>query len=113
MRGVRSAVAALLLCGCASVQTPSQPEPSAPSREVLITEPRDARARATAHTELASAYFERGNLAVALDEARTAAQADPSYAPAQNVLGLIYMELKEPAQAQAGFEQALRVDPQD
>jgi type IV pilus assembly protein PilF len=80
---------------------------------VLIGEPRDARARATAHTELASAYYERGNLGVALDEAKVATQADPSYAPAQNVLGLVYMELKEPTEAQASFERALRIDPQD
>ncbi|MBM3345543.1 MAG: type IV pilus biogenesis/stability protein PilW [Betaproteobacteria bacterium] len=72
--------------------------------------PRD---RARIHTELAGAYYERGNLAVALEELRISIAADPSYAPAYNVLALVHAELRENDQAQANFERALRLNASD
>ena len=47
--------------------------------------------------ELASGYFEQGKTTVALDEVKQALAADPSYAPAYNLRGLIYLRLGEPA----------------
>jgi len=109
----RTAIVCLLLSGCTSSEGPRSMEPTEQSGQQLLGERRDGHSRAAAHTELASAYYERGNLGVALEEARIAADADSNYAPAQNLLGLIFMELKEPAQARAAFEQALRIDPRD
>ena len=71
------------------------------------------RERAKAHTDLAGAYYQLGNLAVALEELRIAIGADPAYAQAYNVLGLVHAELRENAQATASFERALRLDPND
>ncbi len=84
-----------------------------PSEVEVIGERADPRTRARAHTELAGAYYEMGNMAVALEEVRLAVGADPNYAPAQNMAGLVYMELRDNAQAQASFDRAMRVAPGD
>ncbi len=103
------------LAGCAAnvpVDEPSQtavevqPDP-------VIAEQSTPRERAKAHTELAAAYYELGNMAVALDELRVAVSADPNYAPAYNVLGLVHMDLKENKEAQTNFERALQIAPND
>jgi type IV pilus assembly protein PilF len=103
----------LALLGCAS----DRPDPLAtPVRKPVpqpVERPFDARASAKAHTELAAGYYELGNLGVALEEARIAVQTDSAYAPAHNVMGLVYMDLRENAQAQASFERALRLDGND
>ena len=46
-------------------------------------------------------------MGVALDELRIATAADPSYAPAYSLLGLVYMELREESLAAQSFERAL------
>lgn len=103
-----------LLQGCASNGLGSDRTQSEdPDSGMLVTEPGTPRERARVHTELASAYFGRGNMAVALDEARIATRADPGYAMAYNVLGLVHMDLKETSQAQQNFERALRLSPND
>jgi type IV pilus assembly protein PilF len=79
----------------------------------IIGEVGEPRNRARIHTELASAYFERGNLGVALEELRVATAADASYAPAHSLLGLVYMELREEALAAQSLERALRLSPND
>lgn len=73
----------------------------------------DAARRAQVHTELSGAYYQRGQMAVALDEARMALKERSDYVPAINMLALIYMELRDDAQATASFEQALRLSPDD
>jgi type IV pilus assembly protein PilF len=113
MRRFGFALVFLLLAACGSTDAPRSMENPDPGNQLLLGERRDGRTRAAAHTELASAYYERGNLGVALEEAKIATDADSTYAPAQNLLGLIFMELKEPAEARASFEQALRIDPRD
>lgn len=65
------------------------------------------------HTELAAEYYHRGQFGVAIDEITEALQADVSYAPAHNVLGLIYMALHENDMAHKNFEQALTLTPND
>ncbi len=79
----------------------------------VIGEVGPARERARAHTELASAYYRRGNMGVALEEARLALAADSGYAPAYNLLGLVHMDLRENDQAQEAFERALRLNSND
>ena len=118
MSGVRRACAfALLLglAGCAGTgpagEDTYQDNPS--SEGSVISEMGSPRERARAHTELASGYFEIGNMGVALEEARIALAADGNYAPAYNVLGLVNMDLRDNIAAQANFERALRLSPND
>jgi type IV pilus assembly protein PilF len=119
IRGWLVVLAAALAAGCAATD-PSAPQ-SGPDRGVqgadpdtgIVGEMRDARTRAKAHTDLAGAYYELGNLGVALEEARIAIQADANYAPAYNVLGLVNLELKDAAAAEANFRRGLQLTPQD
>jgi type IV pilus assembly protein PilF len=50
---------------------------------------------------------------VALAEARIAVAADSGYAPAYNVLGLVYSDLREKNLAEEAFERSLRLNPND
>jgi len=106
---VRRAVALLLLlAGCAT-------QSGAPTVETgtIVGEMGDPRNRARAHTDLAAAYYERGSMAIALEELRIATAADANYPPAHSMLGLVYMELRENQLAEASFERALRLSPND
>lgn len=69
--------------------------------------------RAQIHTERSAEYYRLGNLAVALEAAKQAIAANPSHAPAHNMLGIIYMQLQDDTQAGQSFEQALRLLPND
>ncbi len=100
-----------LLAGCAGLQSnrpPPQPELPTPQAKVG-----DPRTRAKAHADLGMIYLQGGRLAVALEEARIALEADSNYAQAYNLRGLVRMNLREYAQAQSDFEQALRLAPND
>ena len=102
------ALAVLLAAGCAS-----GPEAPAVDSGPLIADPGDARNRARAHTELAAAYYGRGNMGVALEELRIATAADASYAPAHSLFGLVYMDLHDNRLAEQSFERALKLAPND
>lgn len=80
---------------------------------MVIGEVGNSRDRAKAHTELAAAYFGQGRMGVALEEVRLALTAEPNYAPAYNILGLVHMDLRENAQAQQAFERSLQLNPND
>jgi type IV pilus assembly protein PilF len=71
----------------------------------------DPRKRAEIRTELAASYYRDGRIAVAREEALRAIEADSRYAPAQGLLGLIYMDLGDQREAAASFERALRLEP--
>lgn len=73
----------------------------------------EVRRRARLRTELASAYWEQGKATVALDEVKQALVADPTYAPAYELRGLIYLQLKDWRLAEANLQQALKWTPQD
>ena len=96
----------LLLTGCAS-QGPDH------DTGTIIGEVSDSRNRAKLHTELASLYYGNGNLGVALEELRSATTADANYAPAYGMYGLVYMQMKDNGRAEASFERALRIAPND
>ena len=102
-----AALAAILLAAACATKEPE------PTTGAIVGEVSDARNRARVHTELAGAYYERGNMGVALDELRQANAADPSFAQAYGLLGLVYMELKDPRQAESNFERGLRLSPND
>jgi len=102
---------ALLLAaaGCAT-QMPLEPV----AETGLITgEAGDPRNRARIHTELASLYFERGVMGVALEELRIATTADPTYPPTHGMFGLVYLELREHQLAEQSFRRGLGLAPQD
>jgi|APFre7841882724_1041349.scaffolds.fasta_scaffold04413_2 type IV pilus assembly protein PilF len=112
---IAAVAAAVLAAGCAQTgdqRTPQQSQ-SAADEPSLIGDRADARVRAKAHTDLAAAYYEVGNMGVALEEARIALAADPNYAPAHNVMGLVNFELRDNAGAEANFKRATALAPQD
>jgi type IV pilus assembly protein PilF len=84
------------------------------ARDIMTTsdEP-DGRKRARIRLELALGYFEQGQTTVALDELKQAILADPAYAPAHNLRGLIYMRLNDFRVAEDGFSRALALSPGD
>jgi type IV pilus assembly protein PilF len=82
-----------------------------PERVVATAGAADARTRARARADLAAGYYRTGQLAVALDEARRAATIDPGFADTYGLLGLIYMDMNEPANAEESFQRALKLDP--
>lgn len=94
-----------LLTGCAS----------SPGPERAAADPDKSRASASAkvHTELAAMYFERSQLGIALGEVEQALQADPDYAPAYNMRGLLHMALREDREAEADFRRSLSLDRED
>lgn len=103
---------ALLLClgglqGCATVRQPSGNDMQS------LSEQTEVRRRARIRLELAASYFDSGQTTVALDEVKQALNTDPSYSDAHNLLGLIYMRLNEYAQADASFQRALDLRPDD
>jgi type IV pilus assembly protein PilF len=98
-----------LLAGCATEQQTSAYRPDAST----MGDDSEARNRARIHTELASGYYELGNLGVALEEVAEAMRADPTYGPAYNVSGLIHADLKEDRLAEQQFGHALRLNPTD
>lgn len=96
----------MLIAGCA--QSPVKGTAAA-------TEEARKRAQQSAkiHTELAGQYYSRRQYKVAIEEAEIALRSVPNYAPAYNVLGLVYMDLREDTHARSNFERALRIAPND
>jgi type IV pilus assembly protein PilF len=108
------AAALLLLAGCAG--TPGIPgDAGATSSRDIVTESDEspARKRARIRLELAVGYFEQGRTEIALDEVKQALASDPSYGPAFNLRGLIYMRLNEPRQAEESLRRAVAIDARD
>lgn len=112
IRAGLSLTAFALLSACASA--PDRPGSSVGTPQFAAPQSApNADARARAHTDLGAAYYELGNMAVALEELQIALEARADFAPAHNMLGLVYMELRDPPRAQASFERALRLAPDD
>lgn len=99
-----------VLAGCAG--TPQAPADTSAN---IITESDETpqRRRARIRLELAVGYFEQGRIEVALDEVKQSLASDPSFAPAFNLRGLIFMRLNEPRQAEDSFRRALALDGKD
>jgi type IV pilus assembly protein PilF len=73
----------------------------------------NSRHRAKLHTELASAYYSQGQMAIALEEFTKAIGLDSSYAPAYTGLGLVHAALKQDAKAESNFKRALQLEPEN
>lgn len=88
---------------------------SGESQSEILTESDEpeTRKRARIRLELAVGYFEQGQTTVALDELKQSLVADPNFAEAHNLRGLIYMRLNDPRLAEESFRRALTISPRD
>jgi len=109
---MRLAATAFLLALAAGCATTTE-GPTTATGGTQGGEPTDPRNRARVHTELASLYYARGNMSVALDELRVAVAADSTYAPAHAMFGTVYMALRENTLAKTNFERAVALAPTD
>ena len=105
---------ALFVLGLLGACQSKAPEPE-PPRPIVAPpqQPASPQIRAQLHTELASGYYERGQMDVALDELNHAVALQPDYAPAYNVYGLVYATIGEDAKAEQSFARALQLAPGD
>ncbi len=104
--------AAVLLAGCAG--NPGARAAGSGGAEIMTeSDEPDSRKRARIRLELAANYFEQGQINVALDELKQALAADPTYADAYNLRGLVYMRLNDNALAEDSFRRAMTLNPRD
>lgn len=99
--------------GGSSNQGPSTTIIPGASNESSQPAPVDPKYRAKVHTELAAAYYQAGNMAVALEETRIAIESDADYYQAYSVRGLVHAHLKENAKAEEDFRKALKIAPKN
>jgi type IV pilus assembly protein PilF len=109
--GIAAAALGLLLLmgGCAT-----QPQDMAAADNISTpSDEPEHRRRARIRLELAVGYFEQGKTDIALDELKQVIAADPSFADAYNLRGLIYMRLNDMRQAEDSFRRAVALNPRD
>lgn len=107
-----AAVCVGVLQGCATNPDAVSARESTGATFTPSDEP-EARRRARIRLELASNYFEMGQTNVALDEVKQALAADPTYADAFNLRGLIFMRLADFPQADDSFRRAMALRGND
>jgi type IV pilus assembly protein PilF len=113
--GARAAVFAVVVAAlhvACTTQATVAPVAGAPDR-LSTSEEVDAKKRARARMDLASAYFSRGEARTALEQVKISLAADPNYGDAYNLQGLIYANLGEQALAEDSFRRALQLNPRD
>jgi type IV pilus assembly protein PilF len=99
----------LQLAGCAA----SQRDVAVSADPMTASDEPENRRRARIRLELASGYYGEGQTEVALDELKQVIAADPNFADAYNLRGLIYMRLGDNRQAEESFRRALSLNPRD
>lgn len=104
-------IVAIFLAACGGV--PSAETTSVEQSVSRQTTTSEVRQRAKVHTELGSLYLQDGRYDVALDEVRVALEAESGYAPAHNLMGLIYMSLRKNELAGESFRRALQLATND
>lgn len=104
LRRCAMAAAFLVLSGCTTQYLGTSGPPPVPA---------DATQRAQTRTELASSYFERGQTDVAHEEVKLALEANPAYAPAWSLRGLLYASQGEVRLAEDSFQRAIQLDARD
>ena len=98
--------------GCATPTTLKGPNGDTKDL-VTASDESDGSKRARVRMELASGYFERGQMTTALDQVKLAIVADPSFSEAFNLRGLIYANLGDERLAEESFRRALQLNPRD
>lgn len=120
--GLAVAAAGMLLMAQGCVQTstttsglPGGPADSATQRPDLVTSSDETpeRRRARLRYELAANYFQNDQTNIALDQVKQSLTADPTFADAYNLRGLIYMRLDDYALAEDSFQRAVSLNPRD
>ncbi len=99
-----------LIVGCSSTPKAPEPPPRTPPPQQQQASPAE---RARMHTDLAGGYYERAQMAVAIEELNIAVANDPGYAPAYNLSGLVYAVLGDDRKAEQSFQRALELAPND
>lgn len=98
---------ALWLAGCTAMPPPPSQGPPQASDETL------SHKRARLRLELATAYYEQGQDAVALEELRQSLALRPDLAPAWHLRGLVLMRQGQWDPARESLERSLALAPQD
>ncbi|HXX84457.1 MAG TPA: type IV pilus biogenesis/stability protein PilW [Casimicrobiaceae bacterium] len=115
LRSLLALIALVLVAGCATKSTTT--EQALPAMQPRSTPPQPQQTsphdRARIHTDLASGYYERGQMDVALDELKLSASLDPNYAQTYNIYGLVYAVMGEDRNAEQNFDRALQLAPND
>ncbi len=112
LMGLSACLALVLLAGCAG--NSGAPAASGGRGEIITeSDEPDNRKRARIRLELATNYFQQGQTNVALDELKQALVADPTFADAFNLRGLVYMRLNDNALAEESFRRAMALNPRD
>ncbi|CAN7653675.1 MULTISPECIES: type IV pilus biogenesis/stability protein PilW [Duganella] len=102
-------IAAGTLAGCAS----SGPErgKSGQAELTTVSDQTSAQRKVEIRMQLAIGYFEQRQYAFALDEVKLALAADPNYADAYGMRGLIYQQMGENGLAEDNFVRARKLVP--
>ncbi len=101
-------LAVLILDGCTKTTLPIQTSPPDAAQKKATKEESER-----IHTELGAGYYSRGQYKIALDELQQTLKINDEYAPAYDVLGLVYMALNEDKRAEKNFRRAIELEPQD
>ena len=104
--------AGVALTGCAN--SPSARGQSGNQADIVTeSDEPESRRKARLRLELATGYFEQGQINVALDEIKQALIADPTFVDAYSLRGLVYMRLNDLPLAEDSFKRALAISPRD
>jgi type IV pilus assembly protein PilF len=113
MQALFGVAAAVLLAACATKDAGVPSTAGNAAGIVTDSDEGNARKRARLRIELAVGYFEQGQPTVALDEIKQALAADPTFADAYNLRGLVYMRLDDAGLAEDSFRRAIALNPRD
>jgi type IV pilus assembly protein PilF len=104
-------LAALLCAGCAS-KNPA-PATAGPDTTPIKAQEATLAQRSQIRADLAAGYYERGQMAVALEELAEAQRLDPNNARVYNIYGLVYTVMGENQKADENFRRAIALAPAD
>jgi type IV pilus assembly protein PilF len=105
--------AGVVLAGCANKGGSVASTAGNGAQIITESDEGNGRKRARLRLELAIGYFEAGQPTVALDEIKQALSADPNYAEAYNLRGLVYMRLDDAGLAEDSFRRSIAINPRD
>ncbi len=106
---------ALGLGGCVTTETVNNGDssPGASGVSSKRTPAEEKRNRAKIRLDLAYAHYQQGNMPLALQEVDNALKIDGDYSAAYGMKALTYAAMGDREQADASFQQALKLEPKD
>ncbi|MBU3738557.1 MAG: tetratricopeptide repeat protein [Rhodoferax sp.] len=105
--------ALLVLVTACAVRSPQLPWTTDEAGGSWASDESPDRRKARSRLELASAYFENGQMDIALQELHQSLVADPRYSPSWNLSGLMHMQRGDVVLAERSFRTAMDLDPRD